>query len=172
MKGGIGSASVTLGGGIVVGALVAVNCYGDVVDPDTGQIVAGARKPGAKSGFADTLATLRTFAGKTASSFAMRNTVIGVVATNARLDKEQANKVAQMAHDGLARAIRPAHTMLDGDTIFALSTGRKKANTTVIGAYAAEAVAQAIINGVRAATALGGCIAVQDRVMEIDEEGV
>jgi len=164
MKGGIGSASVTLGGGVVVGALVAVNCYGDVVDPDTGQIVAGARKPNAGHEFADTLASLRTFAGKTASSFAMRNTVIGVVATNAKLNKEQANKIAQIAHNGLARTIRPAHTMLDGDTIFALAAGQKKANITVIGAYAAEVVAQAIVNGVRAAASLGGCIAARDMI--------
>ncbi|MBN1119698.1 MAG: P1 family peptidase [Anaerolineae bacterium] len=164
MKGGIGSASIRLGGGIVVGALVAVNCYGDVVDPDTGQIVAGARKPTARYEFADTLATLHTFVGKTVDALAVSNTVIGVVATNAGLGKDQANKVAEMAHDGLARAVRPAHTMLDGDTIFALSTGKKKSSVNVIGAYAAEVVAQAIVNGVRAAASLGDCITAQDMI--------
>jgi L-aminopeptidase/D-esterase-like protein len=84
------------------------------------------------------------------------NTVIGVVATNARLNKEQTNKVAQMAQDGLARTIRPAHTMLDGDTIFALSIGTKQADVNIIGAYAAEAFAQAIIRGTRAALPLLG----------------
>ena len=77
------------------------------------------------------------------------NTVIGVVATNAKLSKEEANKVAQMAHDGLARAIRPAHTMYDGDTIFALSTGEVKADVNLIGAFAAEVFAEAIVRAVR-----------------------
>ncbi len=162
MKGGIGTASVDLGGGLVVGALVAVNAYGDVVDPATGQIIAGARKPPAGREFADTLATLRTFVGKTANRIAMGSTVIGVVATNARLTKEQANKVAQMAQDGLARAIRPAHTMLDGDTIFVMATGKKNANVNVVGAYAAEVVAQSIVHAVQAARTLGGCIAARD----------
>jgi L-aminopeptidase/D-esterase-like protein len=90
------------------------------------------------------------------------NTVIGVVASNARLNKEQTNKVAQMAHDGLARAIRPAHTMFDGDTIFALSTGQIPANVNVIGAYAAEVVEQAIRNAVRAATSLDNVRSWQD----------
>jgi len=85
-----------------------------------------------------------------------RENVIGVVATNARLTKEEVNKVAQMAHDGLARAVRPAHTLFDGDTIFALATGQIPANVNVIGAYAAEAAAQAIRNGVQNAVTLGG----------------
>ena len=91
--------------------------------------------------------------GRTALAFGQRgaNTVIGVVATNAQLNKEQANKVAQMAHNGLARAIRPAHTMLDGDTIFALATGEKPADVNIIGAFAAEVFAQAILRAVRAA---------------------
>jgi L-aminopeptidase/D-esterase-like protein len=104
-------------------------------------------------GFANTLAMMKGMAGMTTPGSG--NTVIGVVATNARLSKEHANKVAQMAQDGLARAVRPAHTLFDGDTIFALATGQIVANASVIGAYAAEVTAQAIRNGVRAATALG-----------------
>ena len=93
--------------------------------------------------------------GRTMLSFA-GNTVIGAVATNARLTKAQVNKVAQMAHDGLARAVRPAHTMFDGDTIFALATGKKNASVTLVGALAAEAMAEAIVRGVRAAESAGG----------------
>jgi L-aminopeptidase/D-esterase-like protein len=165
MKGGIGTASADLGGGLTVGATVAVNAFGDVIDPTTGQILAGARSPSGP-GFADTLTVMKDIASEGQLLFARRasppepqaaaHTVIGVVATNAKLDKEQANKVAQMAHDGLARAIRPAHTMLDGDTIFALATGHLPADVNIIGAYAAEVVAQAIVNGVRAAASVAG----------------
>jgi L-aminopeptidase/D-esterase-like protein len=136
--------------------------YGDVVDPATGQIIAGARKPPAGTEFADTLAALRTFAGKAVTRFGLGSTVIGVVATNAKLTKEQANKVAQMAHNGLARTIRPAHTLFDGDTLFALATGKKAGNVNLVGAYAAEMMAQAVVNGIRTARTLGGCISAQD----------
>lgn len=157
MKGGIGTASIDLGSGTVVGALIAVNAFGDVIDPQTGAILAGARRPPAGKELADTLAAMTGMIGKTAVRFASgRSTVIGVVATNAGLTKEQANKVAQMAHNGLARTIRPAHTYFDGDTIFALSTGSKGVDATIIGAYAAEAVALAVVNGIRAAESLGG----------------
>jgi len=148
-KSGIGSCSVDLGGGLVVGAIVAVNAFGDIVDQRTGEILAGAKAPTGE-GFADTLATMKGMLGKTVLRFAGRShTVIGVVATNARLAKEEANKVAQMAHDGLARTVRPAHTMFDGDTLFALATGRKRADLNLVGAYAAEAVAEAIVRAVR-----------------------
>ena len=106
-------------------------------------------------GYADTLVLLRGMTGRLALRIAGA-TVIGVVATNARLDKEQVNKVAQMAQDGLARTIRPAHTLFDGDTLFALATGRVRASVTLVGAYAAEAVAQAIVRAVRSAGAAGG----------------
>jgi len=152
-KTGIGSASVDLGGGLVVSALVAVNAFGDVVDAQ-GQIVAGKR-PLRGPGFANTLAVLRSRVGKLALRVAGA-TVIGVLATNARLDKEGANKVAQMAQDGLARAIRPAHTLFDGDTIFALATGKVRANVNLVGAYAAEVVATAIRRGAQMAIAAGG----------------
>jgi L-aminopeptidase/D-esterase-like protein len=147
---GLGSASVTLSNGLTVGALVAVNPFGDVVDPTTGELVAGVQL--AASGGSDTLALMRLAANSAGGSavdptpFA-QNTVIGVVATNARLNKEQVNKVAQMAQDGLARSIRPAHTMFDGDTIFALATGVMAADVNLVGALAAEVFAQAVVAG-------------------------
>jgi L-aminopeptidase/D-esterase-like protein len=160
MKAGLGSAAIELGGGLVVGALMAVNALGDVVHSSSGEILAGARKIGSDA-LADTLATMRGLVGKVALRFAS-NTVIGVVAMNARLSKEETNKVAQMAQDGIARAIRPAHTLLDGDTLFALSTGRKRADVNLVGAYAAEVVAQAIVAATEAATGAGGLPAWRD----------
>ncbi len=164
MKSGIGAARIDLGRGVVVGAIVAVNAFGDIIDPESGQIVAGARvlekgplHLGVGPYFADTLQVMKSLVGRTVLGFASReNTVIGVVATNARLNKEQVNKVAQMAQDGLARAVRPAHTMLDGDTIFALSTGNRKADVNMVGAFAAEAFTQAILRAVRMAQPLAG----------------
>jgi L-aminopeptidase/D-esterase-like protein len=164
MKSGIGTASLEIGGGVLVGAIVAVNAFGDVVDPASGVILAGARaadlgplRIGAPGYFADTLQVMKSLIGRTTLGFASRqNTVIGVVATNARLDKAQANKVAQMAHDGVARAVRPAHTMLDGDTIFALSTCKRKADANIVGAFAAEVTAQAIVRAVQTAPPAAG----------------
>jgi len=168
MKSGLGSAAVSLGGGLVVGALVVVNPFGDVVDPSTGEILAGARKLRSDE-MADTLAVMRSMVGKAVLRFASSDklrttssTVIGVVATNARLTKEKANKVAQMAQDGIARAVRPAHTLFDGDTLFALATGRKRADVNLVGAYAAEVVAEAIVRGVQAAESAGGLPAWRD----------
>ncbi|MCZ7542882.1 MAG: P1 family peptidase [Anaerolineae bacterium] len=153
-KSGIGAASADLGGGLVVGALVAVNAFGDVVDYG-GQIIAGARRPPGGKQFTNIMDTLKSFVGKQIMRFAS-STVIGVVATNARFTKEEANKMAQMAQDGLARAIRPAHTMFDGDTLFALATGKVRGDVNLVGAYAAEATERAIRNAVRAARPLGG----------------
>ena len=151
MKGGLGSASTLLSDGTIVGALVVVNALGDVIDPQTQQVVAGARSP-TGNGF---LAT---------NPFG--NTTIAVVATNASLTKVHVNKIAQMAHDGMAQAIRPAHTMFDGDTIFALALGPKSqiltdpalaaSQVSTIGAAAATTLARAIINAVRHATNLHG----------------
>ena len=174
MKSGIGTASHDLGGGAFVGAIIAVNPFGDVIDPMNGEILAGARpaklgpvRLGGDGRFADTLAVMKGMAGKLVLRFASRgNTVIGVVATNAQLTKVEVNKVAQMAHDGIARAIRPAHTMLDGDTLFALSTGGKSVDVNIVGAYAAEVVADAIIHAVRAAESLGGLPAAGDVIPE------
>lgn len=173
-KSGIGSASRDLGGGAVVGALIAVNAVGDVVDPASGEILAGTRPAklgpvrfGGDARFADTLAVMKGMAGKMALRFASRgNTVIGVVATNAQLTKEEVNKVAQMGHDGIARAIRPAHTMLDGDTLFALSIGGKSVDVNIVGAYAAEVVAEAIVRAVWAAESLGGLPAARDLIQK------
>ncbi len=171
MKSGLGSATVEAGNGLLVSAMVVVNAFGDVIDPCTNQIIAGTRtmhkgplKIGLGDYFADTMATMKTFAGKTVLNFAGRqNTVIGVVASNARLSKEETNKVAQMAQDGLARVVKPAHTMLDGDTIFALSTGKKAADVNLIGAYAAEAFSMAILNAVRAAKPVAGLPSANNR---------
>jgi L-aminopeptidase/D-esterase-like protein len=152
-KGGLGSSCIDLGEGLLVAALFAVNAIGDVLNAD-GSILGGLRD--GADGFADSMNLMRSMAQVIQNPPTRENTVIGVVATNARLTKEEVNKVAQMAHDGLARAVRPAHTLFDGDTIFALSTGQIPANVNVIGAYAAEAAAQAIRNGVHKAVALGG----------------
>ncbi len=172
MKSGIGTASLEIGAGVLVGAIVAVNAFGDVIDPADGQIIAGARSKdvgplhiGAPGYFADTLLVMKTLIGRTALGFGSRgDTVIGVVATNAKLDKEAINKVAQMAHDGLARTIRPAHTMLDGDTIFALATGEHAADVNIVGAYGAEVFAQAILRAVRLAKPVAGIPAVMPSI--------
>jgi L-aminopeptidase/D-esterase-like protein len=155
MKGGIGTASVELPGGVVVAAIVAVNAVGDVVDPATGQVVAGIRNEDG-TGFSDARQLIYTRTGLVGASG--ENTTIGVVATNATLTKAQASKLAQMAHDGLARAIYPAHTPWDGDTIFSLATGEVEgeADLIVLGAVAADVVAAAILDAVRSATGLEG----------------
>lgn len=168
MKAGIGTASREIVPGLWVGAIVTVNAFGDIIDPATARIIAGARAPqasdappGGAETYADTLAVMQKLAGSQLSFGRQENTVIGVVATNARLNKEQANKVAQMAHDGLARTVRPAHTMLDGDTIFALSYGEFEADVNIIGAYAAEVFAQVILRGVLKAQTVAGLPAAQ-----------
>ena len=158
MKAGIGSASITLPNGLTVAALVAVNAVGDVVDPTTGQVVAGVRSVDGKS-LADARRLLRD--GSLLRNEAPRageNTTIAVVATNARLTKTEVNRVALMADDGLARALSPAHTIGDGDTVFALATGRwsGQADTSIIGALAAEALADAIVRAATQAQSLGG----------------
>jgi L-aminopeptidase/D-esterase-like protein len=162
MKGGLGSASIALPDGLVVAALVAVNAVGDVVDPATGQVIAGVRTPDGRA-LADARRLLRSGTIRAAPRVG-ENTTIGVVATNATLTKAQACKVAQMAHDGLARAIAPAHTLMDGDTIFALATGALpgEASAAVVGALAADTMAQAIVQAARAATGLPGLPAARD----------
>ena len=159
--GGIGTASTRLPSGATVGVLVVVNAFGDIVDPSSGRILAGARSPDGR-GWLDTSRALAgsPFAGqgnratsrvvKTTKTMrgpfsGIENTTLAVVATDAALTKARARKVAAMAHDGLARAIRPVHTMFDGDTIFALSTGTIQEDVTTIGAVAADLVARAIV---------------------------
>lgn len=156
MKGGIGTVSLRLPGGGVVAALVAANPLGDVVDPATGRPLAGLRTADGKA-MRGTLEAL--LAGEAPGRpLPGENTAIGVVATNVALTKGEATRVAQMAHDGLARAIRPVHTPWDGDTLFALSTGgvRLEDAALLVGALAAEAVARAVVRAVLTATGLPG----------------
>ena len=158
MKGGIGSAAIRLPNGLVVAALVAVNAVGDVIDPETGRVVAGVRTEDGRS-LADVRKLLRSGElGRRQPPRAGENTTIGLVATNARLSKTEVNRVALMADDGFARAINPAHTSGDGDTVFALATGRweGQANPSMIGALAAEAMAEAIVRAVSKAETLAG----------------
>lgn len=163
MRGGFGTASITLENGLTVAAAVAVNAVGDVVDPATGAVVAGVRTEDG-GGLADARRLLREGATTTSGPDPGANTTIGVVATNATLTKVQATKVAQMAQDGLARSIYPAHTMGDGDTVFSLATGAVDgpADVTRIGALAADVMAEAILRAVRAADGLPGLPAVRD----------
>jgi L-aminopeptidase/D-esterase-like protein len=162
MRGGLGTASLRWGSRLVVGALVAVNGLGDVVDPETGETVAGARAADGRTlrGAVDAFRE-----GELTNSFLSgHNTTLGVVATNARLTKAEATTVARMAHAGLARTIHPVHTPWDGDTIFALSTGNEEIREAalVVGILAAEAVAEAVLRGVRAAAGLPGLPAASD----------
>ena len=152
MKGGIGTASVTVDG-VTVGALIAVNALGDVVDPATGQPIAGARTEDGQQLRGSVVAALA--GDKPLALLAGANTTIGVVATDAPLTKAQCQRLAGAGHDGLARAIRPVHTMSDGDTLFALSTGMAGAlDFNVLCTMAGEAVARACVNAVRAAQGL------------------
>jgi L-aminopeptidase/D-esterase-like protein len=163
MKGGLGSAAIQMPSGLIVSALVAVNAAGDVIDPATSRVVAGMRTDDGKS-LADVRTLLRGGTFDRSEPESGVNTTIGVVATNARLTKAQATKVAQMAHDGFARAIVPSHTPGDGDTIFALATGRREgeANVSLIGALAADVMAEAILRAVREATSVAGIPAARD----------
>jgi L-aminopeptidase/D-esterase-like protein len=162
MKSGLGTASIRVGKtGVIVGAIVAVNAVGDVVDPKTAKIIAGARKPDG-SGFLDSMAQIRE--GRSVELLVGANTTIGVVATNVALDKTQMTKIAQMAQDGLARTINPSHTLADGDTIFAVATGAisTRANHGAIGAIAADVMAQAVVRAVLRARGLPGLPAASD----------
>jgi L-aminopeptidase/D-esterase-like protein len=165
MRGGFGTASITLESGLTVAAAVAVNAVGDIVDPATGTVIAGARTDDG-SGFADMRRMLRGEEGADTDTGARSgaNTTIGLVATNATLTKTQATKIAQMAQDGLARAIYPAHTASDGDTVFSLATGRWEGepDLTRIGALAADVMAEAILRAVRSAEGLPGLPSVTD----------
>lgn len=153
MKGGIGTASVSVGG-VTVGALIAVNALGDVLDPDTAQVIAGARSADGRALLDSRRALLR--GESPAPVLAGTNTTIGVVATDAVLTKAQATRLAVMAHDGLARSINPVHTMSDGDTLFVLGTGRASGGPGMLtlGAMATEATAIAVARAVRNAVAL------------------
>jgi L-aminopeptidase/D-esterase-like protein len=162
MKGGIGSAAIRMPDGLIVAALVAVNAAGDVIDPATGKVVAGVRTADGKS-LADARALLTSGALKQPARLG-ENTTLGVVATNATLTKTQATKVAEMAHDGFARAIYPSHTMGDGDIIFALATNAQSGPVDVsrVGALAAQVVADAVVRAARQATSIPGYPAARD----------
>lgn len=169
MRGGFGTASITLESGLTVAAAVAVNAVGDIVDPATGQVIAGARAPDGT--LLDMRRVLRGATGDPGDEDAAEdatapgsNTTIGLVATNAVLTKAESTKVAQMAQDGLARTIYPAHTPGDGDTVFSLATGRwdGEANVFVIGALAADVMAEAILRAVRMAEGLDGIPSVSE----------
>jgi L-aminopeptidase/D-esterase-like protein len=155
MKSGIGSASLTLGSGVMVGALVAVNAVGDVIDPETGKIVAGARKSPQSREFINSAAAMRHGLGDSTQPF-RRNTTLAVVATNARLDRVQMNKLAALASIGAVRTISPVNTMQDGDITFAISAGKERASVDEVGVAAAEALAMAVLRAVRAAKTAGG----------------
>lgn len=160
MKGGLGSASSEPLPGLWIGAIAVVNAFGDVIDPAGCGIVAGARPPGSpveSLAFADTVSVLRERGGKPlAFGQPPTNTVLAVVATNAKLDKEGTNVLARMAGAGIVRSIRPVHTMVDGDTVFALAAGERECDLNLLGAVAADTVAMAILRGILNAQPLGG----------------
>jgi L-aminopeptidase/D-esterase-like protein len=160
MRGGFGTASITLENGLTVAAAVVVNAVGDIVDPATGGLVAGALDD--RGSFLDARTVLRE--GQPPGGSLGANTTIGVVATNGTLTKAEATKVAEMAQDGLARTIYPAHTVRDGDTVFSLATGLwgGTADVTVVGALAADVMAEAILRAVRLAQGLPGIPSVSD----------
>ena len=147
MKAGIGTFSINIKG-LIIGALVAMNASGDVFDPKSGKKIAGMR-----SG-----STLNWMKENMVRDVVKSNTTLGVIATNAKLTKAQATKVAQMAQDGLAQTLRPAHTLHDGDTIFVLATGEVKADTSVVGTFAAEVMAEAVVRSVKMAKSAGGLV--------------
>lgn len=160
MKSGIGSAAIRLDTGLVVGAIAVVNAVGDVIDPMSGRVVAGVRN--ADGTLADARILLR--GGSAAPARAGENTTLVVVATNAQLTKAQTSRMALMADDGLARAINPVHTQGDGDTVFALATGRwaGAVDLTTVGALAAEAVSEAIVRAATEARGAGGLASARD----------
>lgn len=157
MKGGLGSASACIEGGLVVGAIAAVNAFGEVRDPRTRRVISGPRLEDGTLG--DTVELLPEAAARLRWG---ENTTLGIVATNARLTKPQANKVAQMAHDGLARTVYPVHTTVDGDVVFAAATGGVEALPDVVGAWGARVMEQAIVRAVLAAEGLHGIPAARD----------
>ena len=163
LKGGIGTSGLDLGDGLVVGAIVAVNAVGGIVDPETSEIVAGPLDDDGVTMLDSMKVITSPGFGETAPR-AGQNTTIGIVATNATLTKSQANKLADVSHDGLAMAVRPAHLMSDGDTMFALATGghEAEANMNRLCAAAALCTSRAIVRAVRKATGLGGMKAVSE----------
>jgi len=159
MKGGLGSYAVQVGD-LKVGAIVAVNALGDIIDPESGEILAGLLDE-KKERLIGTENTMLKAYNERKNLFS-GNTTIGVVATNAKLTKAEANKVASMAHNGYGRAIRPAHTLFDGDTIFTMATGKVEADINVVGFLAAGVMERAIVNAVKSAQSAFGIKAYRD----------
>ncbi|HAY20955.1 MAG TPA: peptidase S58, partial [Desulfobacterales bacterium] len=162
MKSGLGSVCLAGPNGLLVGALVVVNAFGDVRDYATGKIIAGARLSPDSPEFADSAAYIRR--GYVRQQFADPNTTLGVIATNARLTREQAQKVAQMGHNGLARTITPIHTLFDGDIVFVLSHPKVDADLHIIGLLGEEALRLAIDRAVKTAHGLGVLPAYEDEL--------
>jgi L-aminopeptidase/D-esterase-like protein len=160
MKSGLGTAGVTLSGGLQVAALVVVNAFGDVRDPTTGRLLAGARTAPESREFADTSAAMRR--GVLPRGYRPENTTLAVVATNARMTKVQATKMAQLAQHGMVRTVSPVHTTLDGDLVIGLATGEGEGDLNAVGLAAADVVAEAILRAVKTARSLGGIPAWRD----------
>jgi len=160
MKSGIGTSSREIGGGVIIGAIAAVNAFGDILDYHDRRIIAGARKiVKSRSGiqFTNTLEVFSSMAGRSMMAFASKqNTIIGVIATNAKLDKSSASKFAESASDGISLTVQPAFSMFDGDTVFGLSTGTKQIDLNILCAFAPLVFADAILNAVNSAENAGG----------------
>ncbi len=168
MKGGVGTSSVQGSNGLIVGALVVVNAFGDVIDPNSNQILAGARKAKKSLKFANSSkwmkqgVTRKEFGTITPSEPAVFNTTLGVIATNARLSKKEAQQVAQIAHSGLAKVVSPLHTTFDGDLLFAISYGKKKADVNTIGLLGEAALMEAVKRAITKADGFGVIPAYKD----------
>jgi len=160
MKSGLGAAAVDLPEGVRVAALAVVNAFGDVRDPRTGEVIAGCREAPDSRRLVDSAAAMRR--GVVRRAYSAENTTLAVVATNSRLDKVQATKLAQVAHQGMIRTVSPVHTTLDGDLVISLATGEREADLNALGLAAADALAEAILRAVRTATSLGGLPAWKD----------
>lgn len=163
-KGGQGTFTTKLPNGLIVGALVVVNAFGDVVDPEDGRIIAGVQSSG-EGGFESTIARLKDTLAQMPGL--VENTTLAVIVTNARLNKAQCKKVAQMAHNGLAHTIKPVHTMWDGDTVFTMATGEIETDANTVGVLAQEVLAQAVIRAVRLAES-AGCVKCSQDVCRIE----
>lgn len=159
MKGGLGCYAIQVGV-LQVGAVIAVNCLGDVVDPDTGKIIAGALNKDKKT-FVNTEEIMVSKYDEKKNLFS-GNTTIGAVITNGQFTKSEMNKIASMAHNGYGRTMRPAHSMFDGDTVFTMATGKVEADITVVGLLAARVVEQAVLRAVRSAESVLGYRACKD----------
>lgn len=168
-KGGVGTASLCLPDGVIVGALAVVNAFGDVLDPESGKILAGARDPENPERFINSTKMIREGLKLPRRETVSQNTSLGVVATNVKLTKRQAIKVAQMAQSGFVRTISPIHSTVDGDLVFALSCGEKIADVNTVGLMAEEVIAQAVLRAIKQADGLGLLPAYRDWQREVDK---